>query len=73
MATTEVLQARLDEAEEALHRIELGQGVRVFVDQNGERIEYTASNRSSLQAYIRKLKFQLNPSSEGGPMGITIT
>lgn len=73
MATKAVLQARLEEAETALHQIELGQGVRVFVDQNGERIEYTASNRTSLKAYIRSLKFQIDNCSEGGPMGITIT
>lgn len=72
MATTAVLQARLDQAEEAYHNVSCGISVRVFVDQNGERVEYKAASLPQLAAYIKKLKFQLNPSSQSGPMGITL-
>lgn len=69
MATAEVLRARLEAAELAYHDLVLGGAVKVVVDQNGERIEYTAVNRGNLLAYIQYLKSQLG---EGviGPMMI---
>mgnify|MGYP003145228815 CR=1 FL=1 len=59
MADTATLQARLTEAEEKYHELALGGSVRVFVDQNGERIEYTAANRQELRNYILSLRAQL--------------
>lgn len=59
----------LSEAESALHRLNMGGSVRVFVDQNGERIEYTAANRQSLRSYIMELRVKLGLSSGiVGPM-----
>lgn len=49
-------QARLAEAEAALHRLITGQMVRVVVDQNGERVEFTMTNIERLRAYIAELK-----------------
>lgn len=65
------LQQRLDAAEEAYDRLMTGRQVRVYVDQNGERIEYTAANRAALLAYIADLRRQLGTGSQG-PMGVFI-
>ena len=57
---------RLTEAETAYHELRLGKQARVFVDQNGERVEFAVANASRLQAYIMELKGLL-----GQPTGIT--
>ena len=63
--------ARLKEAEAALHQVSLGGGVRTFVDQNGERVEYNAANRAGLRAYIIELKLALGlPTGIIGPLRI---
>lgn len=62
------LKARLEDAEDSFHLVMTGQSARVFVDQNGERIEYTAANASRLQAYIATLKSQLGLLRIAGPM-----
>lgn len=49
----------LAEAEAALHKLNIGGGVRVFVDQNGERVEYGSTNRVGLIAYINQLRAEL--------------
>lgn len=61
---------RLVEAEDAYHQLVTGTSARVFVDQNGERIEYTAANRGALQAYIQQLKIEIAGSNLGsnGPL-----
>lgn len=56
---TSKLKARLDSAEASYHELMLGQSARVFVDQNGERVEYAAQNAQRLNAYILSLKMQL--------------
>lgn len=72
MATAlETKQAHLAEAEDAYHKIQIGESVRVFVDQNGERIEYKAANLDKLVAYIAQLKRECNSSAQSGPMRIT--
>lgn len=70
--TTE-LELRLAEAKTAYHKLMLGQSPRVFVDQNGERVEYTAANAARLTAYIRGLEQQINACKGrqfGRPMGV---
>lgn len=56
MATTAQL---LDEAKTAYHALMIGVSARVVVDQNGERVEYTAANAIRLQAYITQLENKL--------------
>ena len=56
MATTQEL---LDEAKAAYHSLMIGSSARVVVDQNGERVEFTAANAMRLQAYITQLENQL--------------
>lgn len=46
----------LRDAMEAYHALSTGTSVRVIVDQNGERVEYTAANRQGLWAYISRLQ-----------------
>lgn len=67
-----VLQRRLSDAENAYHAVMTGTQARVFVDQNGERIEYAAANAGRLQVYILALKNQLGIRSGqiAGPMRI---
>lgn len=45
----------LADAENKYHQVLTGQAVRVFVDQNGERVEYTVANAGRLLAYIKSL------------------
>ena len=54
-----ILQARLDAAEIAYDKLMSGKAVRVLVDQNGERIEFTPANAARLAAYIVDLQTQL--------------
>ena len=63
-------ETRLADAENSLHQLLTGQSVRVFVDQNGERIEYTAANANRLQAYIAELRRLLGKQTVTGPMSI---
>jgi len=61
---------KLVEAERAYHELMIGQSARVVVDQNGERIEYTAANAGKLATYIESLKRQLSNPAVGsnGPL-----
>ena len=68
-----VLRKRLEEAEQALHELNTGQKVRVFQDQNGERVEYTVANASRLESYIAQLRYQIDPSCGNFSIGITVT
>lgn len=62
-------ETRLAEAETAYHDLRLGKQARVFVDQNGERVEFAVANASRLQAYIMELKSMLGKSTGiTGPM-----
>lgn len=62
MALTEqeraVLQARLEEAREALHQMEIGRA-EVSLNYNGEAITYAAANIGDLRQYVRSLEAQL--------------
>ena len=60
-----VLTKRLADAEDAYHNLNVGRSARVVVDQNGERVEFTAANRAGLYNYIMQLKSQL-PAENGG-------
>lgn len=64
------LQEKLIDAEAAYHSLLTGQQARVYVDQNGERVEYTPANASRLAAYIADLKRQITPVQTGGPMRV---
>ncbi len=67
------LQEKLDDAEAKYHQLLTGTLARVYVDQNGERIEYTAANAGRLSAYIQRLRDQiaaLTGGSSTGPMGV---
>lgn len=59
---------RLTEAESALHNLLMGQQAKVFVDQNGERVEFTAASAPRLRAYIAELKSVLGKTKISGPM-----
>lgn len=61
---------RLTEAEAALHKLMMGEMARVFVDQNGERVEFTATNAQRLRVYIFELKKLLGKTEITGPMTV---
>lgn len=52
------VQARLDEARAALHRLEIGQA-EASIAYNGESVSYSQADRASLRKYIRDLEAQL--------------
>ncbi len=63
------VQEQLVEAEAAYHDLMTGTMARVVVDQNGERVEFTATNATRLSMYIQQLKNMINPTpiSNNGP------
>lgn len=63
------LQERLDQAELAYHNLMIGGVAKVFVDQNGERVEYNAMSALRLASYINELKRQLGQITSG-PMQV---
>lgn len=64
------LEEQLVDAKSAYHELQVGRSARVFVDQNGERIEYTAANRQHLARYILELEAKIAGTSvgTGGPL-----
>lgn len=62
-AETLLYQARLTEAQKAYHQLVTGQSARVVVDQNGERVEFTAARKTDLYNYIASLQAALGVPS----------
>jgi hypothetical protein len=64
-------QQKLEEARQAFHDLATGRMARVFVDQNGERVEFNAGNSRSLLSYIEELKRMLGIAGRiVGPMRV---
>jgi predicted TPR repeat methyltransferase len=65
---------KLVEAEAAYHQLMVGGAVRVVVDQNGERVEYTSVNAANLLRYIADLRnliaLEAGLLVPRGPMGV---
>lgn len=59
------LAEQLADAKAQYHDLQTGQKVRVLVDQNGERVEFTAANAGRLASYITSLERQLGTSRSG--------
>lgn len=72
MADTAQIKLWLAEAEVAYHQLNMGLRAKVFVDQNGERIEYEGATRGQLLAYINELKRQLGIVTIVGPSTLVI-
>lgn len=53
------LTAQYEAAKLAYHNLMTGKMPRVIVDQNGERVEFTATNRTGLLNYIKELEQKL--------------
>lgn len=65
------LEEMLALAEQAYHDLVTGKMARVFVDQNGERVEYTPASAIRLQQYISSLKIQLGQATvPRGPLKV---
>lgn len=76
MATAPLtLTERLDAARAAYHNLMIGRSAREVVDQNGERVTFTATNKQALYSYIRELEAQLpnapSPATTYGPAHFT--
>lgn len=67
------LAQQLEEAKAARHKLATGQLARVFMDQNGERVEFLATNIATLDAYIRSLEAATNPTALLNPRPIGFT
>lgn len=50
---------QLKDARDAYHSLMTGTMARVIVDQNGERVEFTAANQTKLAAYISQLEIEI--------------
>lgn len=55
----EVIRVQIAEAELALHKLRIGGGVAAFQDQNGERVEYRATNIYGLISHINSLRLRI--------------
>lgn len=64
------LEQLLADARIQYHALVTGQAAKVFVDQNGERVEYVAANAGRLLLYIQGLERQLEGKTISGPMRI---
>lgn len=64
------LQEKLDDAKAQYHLLVTGQAAKVYVDQNGERVEYVAGNRGALASYIADLERQIGGNNSLGPMRV---
>lgn len=51
----------LAEAQTARHNLITGKLARVFMDQNGERVEFNKTSLADLDSYIRDLEARVNP------------
>jgi hypothetical protein len=69
-AERSLYETRLANAESAYDKLMTGKSTRVFVDQNGERIEYAVANASRLSAYIAELRRLLGKQTITGPMSV---
>lgn len=66
MYDLETLKLQYAEASRAYHQLMIGGSVRVFVDQNAERVEYSSANKAGLWAYMLQLRgliCQLEPNN----------
>lgn len=70
MATIEQKTAWLAAAEAAYNNLMIGGAVRVTVDQNGERVEFTSANAERLEKYIRQLQRDLGLIPYARPAGV---
>ena len=57
--TLEILQQKLNDAEQKYHEIQLTGQVRRVRDQNGEEVEYGPVNIQDLRNYIAELRSQI--------------
>lgn len=53
---------KLEAAKDAKHKLVTGLMARVFMDQNGERVEFTMTNVAQLDRYIEQLETSLSPA-----------
>lgn len=61
----------LQQARTEYHNLMTGLKVRVFVDHNGERVEYTNANAARLRAYIQELERQVDANIQHtGPLRV---
>jgi hypothetical protein len=61
-------QPLLDDARAKYHALMTGTSARVLVDQNGEKVEFTAAKKQDLYNYIGQLEAQLAPVSTPADM-----
>ncbi len=67
---------RLAEARAALHQLMLGRSAKAITDQNGDKVEFTQTNKADLIAYIQSLEAQCGSGAgccgaSNGPLQFT--
>lgn len=58
--TSQTTAEMLKEAKDAYHQLMTGQAVNVYVDQGGERVEYSRTSAVALRMYIRELEAEIS-------------
>lgn len=69
MASNEVLQQRLEDAETALHALAIGEK-EASVSYDGKTVTFTQTNMPKLRAYIAELKNSLGLKTSRRSIGI---
>lgn len=62
----------LNDARAQYHLLQTGNKAKVVVDQNGERVEFTAITADKLAQYIKSLERLLGGSGSLGPARVTL-
>lgn len=74
MADQTTLQARLDEAEDALHKLTIGRREEAYTHAAGDvsrQVKWTAASISELRAYIADLRRQLGQPTRRRAIGLS--
>lgn len=71
MADCAAIKAKLDAAQAAFDRLISGRAIRVVVDSDGSRIEYTSANQSKLYQYLQLLQAQYDACIGGTKPAVT--
>ena len=65
------VEQRLEDAKEKYHLLISGQQPSVFVDQSGERVEFTRAHPGRLREYIAQLQAEIGSEPRSG-LGIML-
>lgn len=67
-AAVAAIRLQLADARSAYHSLMTGTRVQLFLDQNGEKVQYTTATRADLYSYIQELQSKLPCDDPDAPI-----